>query len=130
MRIIVGVVGGFHGSVHARDLLPLSLSVAAHIARRTSARRMLAAMAGCQAFEDSFEHKCEDLEMTGCPDRRLASLTELAHHAARLTSHTLVASGDTLHRLLTEATTRAYACLRNWRHTLRRHGAEFGTTCV
>lgn len=59
--------------------------------------------------------KCEDLALTRSPARRLASLIEHAHCAARLTSRVLVTTGDYTPRLLADVALRTYACLRNSR---------------
>lgn len=61
------------------------------------------------------QDKFEDLALTGCPTRRLASLTERAHRAATLTQITLIADGDSAPQLLAEAAPRADSCMRNGR---------------
>lgn len=50
--------------------------------------------------------------MTGSPARRLASLTELAHEAAPVTAHVLVATGSAAPKLYADAAIRACALLR------------------
>lgn len=117
LHMLVGVVGSFHCRAQASDHLLVSLLVSRRIPHRRSARRIPASIANKPIFVDILARKCEDLALTRSPARRLSSLTELAHCAARLTAKTLVANGDSTPCLLADAALRAYACLRHGRRT-------------
>lgn len=115
MCILVGVSGGFHGAAQASDHLPFNILLSGRSTRRRGLPRIPAHIASSSVFRDILDRKCVDLAMTRGAARRLASLTELAHQAARLSSRTLAAIVDSTPRLLADAAMRAYTCLRSAR---------------
>lgn len=110
--IAVGVLGGFHLPTQSSDHLPLSIAIRPRSPNRRPQPRIPPQVASSEVFIGIFTRKVDDLLLTGCPSRRITSLTELAHEAAHLIARVLVSNGDATPKLYADAAIRAYSLLR------------------
>lgn len=97
--MIVGVRGGGHLATQSSDHLPITITIRPRSLHRRTQPLISTQVACPEVFGGVFACKISDLHMTGCPARRLAILTELAHEAAHVTSRVLAAAGPAAPKL-------------------------------